>query len=296
MADTTQISRSYSDNFDIKEIVASEIVPEYFSDVPASVRTAGMIGFVTEQTSNISEDVFNTASVLFRESFPNRAQLPESIYSHAAIFQIEQVFSTAAACKFIIVMDEQVILDNVINDQYYDKDTGIYHFYIGRNTIIYVEDIPFTLDYPVQMNIVKKRTEKGDDYMFTAKYIRDSVYHNSISNISDPYVRLRRSENKYIAMEVQCHQATRSIIEENIISNNIVNYPIIDVPFNGNLAGFDIFYKAPKDSGFRFMQKLLVYSQPLSNTPFCYFQMHDDNTIRLTFNSKDNYWMPEFNS
>ena len=296
MADTTQISRSYSDNFDIKEIVASEIVPAYFSDVPASVRTAGMIGFVTEQTSNISEDVFNTASVLFRESFPNRAQLPESIYSHAAIFQIEQVFSTAAACKFIIVMDEQVILDNVINDQYYDKDTGIYHFYIGRNTIIYVEDIPFTLDYPVQMNIVKKRTEKGDDYMFTAKYIRDSVYHNSISNVSDPYVRLRRSENKYIAMEVQCHQATRSIVEESIISNNVVNYPIIDVPFSGALAGFDVFYKAPKDTGFSHMQKLLVYSQPLSNTPFCYFQMHDDKTIRITFNSKDNFWMPEFNS
>lgn len=296
MADTTSITRSYSDNFDIKEITASDIVPAYFSDVPASVRTAGMIGFVTEQVSNISEDAFNTASVLFRESFPNRAQLPESIYSHAAIFQIDQVFSTAAACKFIVVMDEQVILDNVINEDYYDKDTGIYHFYIGRNTLIYVEDIPFTFDYPIQMNIVKKRTEKGDDYMFTAKYIRDSVYTNSISNVTDPYVRLRRSENKYIAMEVQCHQATRSIIEENIISNNIVNYPIIDVPFNGNLAGFDVFYKAPKDSGFRHMTKLLVYSQPLNNTPFCYFQMHDDNTIRITFNSKDNYWMPEFNS
>ncbi len=296
MADTTKISRSYADNFDIKEMVADDIVPAYFSDVPASVRTAGMIGFVTEQTSNISEDAFNTASVLFRESFPNRAQLPESIYSHAAIFQIDQVFSTAAACKFLVVLDEQAILDNVINDEYYDKDTGIYHFYIGRNTLIYVEDIPFTFDYPIQLNIVKKRTEKGDDYMFTAKYMRDAIYYNSISNVNDPYVRIRRSENKYIAMEVQCHQATRFIVEENIVSNNVVNYPIIDVPFNGSLAGFDVFYKAPTDANFSHMRKLLVYSQPLNNEAFCYFQMLDSNTIRITFNSKDNYWMPEFNS
>lgn len=296
MADTTKISRSYADNFDIKDIVATEIVPEYFPDIPASLRTTGMIGFVTEQISNISEDAFNTASVLFRESFPNRAQLAESIYSHAAIFQIDQVFSTAAACKFIVVLDEQVILDNVINEKYYDKDSGIYHFYIGRNTMIYIEDIPFVFDYPIQLNIVKKRTEKGDDFMFTAKYVRDSIYYNSISNVTDPYVRIRRSENKYIAIEVQCHQATRFVVEESIISNNIVNYPIIDVPYNGKLAGFDVFYKAPKDETFSYMKKLLVYSQPLTNSSFCYFQMKDDNTIRITFNSKDNYWMPEFNS
>ena len=296
MADTTKISRSYSDNFDIKDMVTNDIVPEYFKDIPASVRTTGMIGLVTEQVSNISEDVFNTASVLFRESFPNRAQLPESIYSHAAIFQIDQVFATAAACKFLVVLDEKVILDNVINDDFYDKDTGIYHFYIGRNTIIYIEDIPFTFDYPIQMNIVKKRTETGDDYMFTAKYIRDAIYYNSISSVSDPYVRIRRSENGYIAMEVQCHQATRFIVEENIISNNVVNYPIIDVPFNGTLAGFDVFYKSPTDANFSYMKKLLVYSQPLNGEAFCYFQMLDNNTIRITFNSKDNYWMPEFNS
>mgnify|MGYP001707582185 CR=1 FL=1 len=59
------IDRDYSDNYSVKKYTEDVLVDKYFSDIDANLRTVGMIGFTTEQVSNISEDLFNTASVLF---------------------------------------------------------------------------------------------------------------------------------------------------------------------------------------------------------------------------------------
>lgn len=292
MSNPVTINRDYIDNFSVKEFAQKNLVEKYFSEIDPSLRSVGMIGYTTELMSNISEDTFNTGSVLFREGFPNRAQIPESIYSHAAIFQLSNIFSRAASCKFLLVLDENAIIKNMIND--YDKDTGIYHFYIDKDTKIYVEDLVFTLDYDIKMNIVKKNTEKGVDYLFTATYIMDE-YSNSVSELVDPYVKIRRSSDGYVAMEVQTHQCYRDVHYETLITNNAINFPITDVSFTGKLAGFDILYKSPSMNEYTQLKKQIVYSQA-SKTPFCYYQLLDSDTLRITFNTKDNYFMPEFNS
>ena len=308
MSEITNVTRDYSDNFAVKDFAINNLIPAYFPDIDVSLRSVGTLGYVTELITNYGEDVFNTGSVLFRESFPNRAQIPESIYSHAAIFQLSNIFSTAARCRILLVMEEEAIIKNMVDD--YDKDTGIYHFYIGKNTIIYVEDIPFCIDYDVQMNIVKKSTENGDDYLFTAAYIMNgNDYNNSISDITDPYVKIRRSADGYIAIEVVGHQCLRDVHYEQIITNSYINYPVIDIPFDGKLAGFDILYKPPTTSIYSQlsdkvivtedqyiqMETLISYSQAIKN-PFCYYELIDTNTLRITFNTKDNFFMPEFNS
>lgn len=298
--EATKVIRDYADNFSIKELTTNELIPTYFPDVDVSVRTSGTFGLLTEQISNISEDAFNTASVLFREAFANRAQIDESIYSHAAIFQIDDIFSRAAACRFLMVMDEEAIIQNILGDKEnpatYDKDTGIYHFYIGKETRIYVEDKPYVLDYDIRMDIVRKTsTTRRDEWLFTASYIMDE-YTNSISDLKDPYVKIRRSGNGYVAMEVMCHQCLRNVEYEAIISNNVVNYPVIDVNFTGKLAGFEILYKSPADLDYNTqLEPHIVYSQPVT-TPFCYYQLLNDSTLRITFNTKDNFYMCEFNS
>ena len=292
MSDDTLVTREYVDNFSVKEYVENGLLDKYFEDIDVSLRTVGMVGYTTELITNCTEDTFNAGSILFRESFPNRAQIAESIYSHAAIFQLDDIFSTASTCTFLLVVEEAAIIKNMIND--YDKDSGIYHFYIDKNTTIYVEDIPFTIDYDIRMDIIKRTTETGEDYLYTAKYIMDD-YTNSISDITDPYVKLRKSSDGYIALEVHTHQCMRDVRYESIITNSSINYPVIDINYDGKLAGFDILYKAPTDTGYKQMQTLIVYSQPLKN-PFCYYQSIDEETIRLTFNTKDTFFMPEFNS
>ena len=292
-SDNLTVNRSYRDNFDIKEFTESNLVAKYFPDIEPSLRTVGMIAFTTEQISNISEDVFNSGTVLFRETFPNRAQIPESIYSHAAIFQLQNVFSSAASCDFLLVMEEEAIIKNMVDDY----RNGIYYFYIDKNTIIYVEDIPFTIDYDIEMKIVKRTSEKyRDEYLFSASYMIPENFKNSMSDLKDPYIKVRRSDDGYVALEIHCHQCLRSVEYYNVLTSNNINYKTIDIEFEGKIAGFDIMYRDPSSTTFDTqLQKLVVYSQPVG-VPFCYYQMFDENTIRISFNTKDDFFSPKYGS
>ena len=273
MADSQTIERDYSDNFSVKEFAEKTLVPKYFSDIDPSLRTVGMIGYTTEQLSNISEDVFNSVSVLFRETFPNRAQLPESIYSHAALFQLSSAFSNPASCLFILSIEEDSIINNMQNN--YDALTGIYHFYIDKNTIIYVEDIPYTLDYDIDIRVVKKNTENGTDYIFSASYLVNE-YINSISSLTSPYIKIRHANGK-VTLEVRCHQCKREISYEPILTNSVINYPTIDIDFDQKLAGIDILYRKPSETNFNTqLTPLVEYSKPITS-PFCYYQMTDEH-------------------
>lgn len=288
------ITRSYIDNFSVKQFTKDELIEKYFPDIDASLRSVGMIGFTTEQVSNISEDLFNTATVLFRETFPNRAQIPESIYSHAAIFQLSNIFTSASACNFILVLEEDAIIKNMENS--YDKDTGLYTFYIDKDTVIMVENIPYVLDYDIEMKIAAKN---ADNYIFSASYVIPDYYKNAITEdntSNDPYIKIRRGKNNYIAMEVRCHQCTRTVYEETILTSDTVNYPTIDIPFSGYLAAFDVVYKTTTDDDYHTQLKpQVVYSQP-TEEPFCYYQLKNSSTLRITFNTKDDFFIPEYNS
>ena len=288
--DGTYVDRSYIDNFATKDY-GNALLDTYYPDTDISKRTVGMVGYTNEQIANITEDVFNTGSVYFREMFPNRAEIPESIYSHAAIFQLTDMFSSAASCLFLLVLEESAIRANME----YDKDSGYYYFFIDRDTTVYVEEKPFTLDYDIQLKIAKKKTDTGEDYIYSAYYVFDALV-NSISETDNPYIKIRRDGHGYLSLEVTMHQCTRTVVDESIINNSTVNYPIVDIPFEGNLCGFDVMYKSATDDDFYTqMNTLPVYSQPITQA-FCYYQLHDSSTLRLSFNSKDGFFMPDFNS
>lgn len=295
MADIT-IERSYIDNNTVKEYVSNVLVEKFFPDIDVDLRTVGMIGYVTELIANTSEDSFNTTSVLFRETFPNRAQLKESIYSHAALFQIDDVFSSAAACKFLIVLEEAAIINNLTrNDDAARKNE--YEFFIDKNTVIFVEGQPFTIDYDIRIVAVRRRPEDGigeDRWIFSAEYVT-SEYNNSLSSINEPYIRVRRSIDGYMALEVWTHQCIRDIREDEIIENVEVNFPVLDFKFSEQLAGFDILYKEAGSDTWVQLDKKIVYSQPQSE-PFCYYQIVKEGLLRISFNTKDTFFMPEFNS
>lgn len=285
------INRSYTDNFDIKEYTTNTLIPKYFTGNNISERTIGLLGLTTEQISNISEDVFNTGSVYMREVFPNRAEIPESIYSHAAIFELSNLFATASSCRFILVLDENSIINNL---QY---SNGIGYFYIDKNTIINVEGIDFSLDYDIMIKVTKKYKDNDTyTYVFAASYMISGEMNNAMNPMQNPYIPIKRSADGFLALEVRTGQYTREIVYETIIDNAKINAPILDIPYEGKLAGFDVMYKTADESTYTTqLKKQVKYSQP-STTPFCYYSKADENTLRITFNSKDLYFSPAFNS
>lgn len=285
--------RNYRDNFDFKSNTLDVLIPKYFPDQDISTRMSGLLGLTTEQLANISEDTFYSVSTLLKEFFITKATLPESIYSYAALFQISDVIGRAAKCRFLLVLDERE-LNKVFDEANMYATTQTQNIiYLSKNTMIYVEDKPFVFDYDIE--ITRKKTKiSATEYVYSAKYLV-TEYNNSISDIVNPYIKIRRTVDGFFALEVVAHQCIRTEIDENIIDNSSVNYPIIDVKFDGILAGFDAFYRAPGET--EYTQLLLRVENSLpEKDPFCFYKIVDENILRLSFSLNNSYFQPEFNS
>lgn len=286
MADENVIvSRDYTDIFSIKDMALSEIMPMFFAEETSNL-TVGEVGMVTELIGTTTEDVYNTASVLLTEAFPNKAKMTSSIYSHAAIFQLSNIIANAASCSFLLVLSEEDIIKNFVHKDNFD------YFYIDKDTTVYIEEIPFSLDYDIEIKSTVRNTKR----LFSAKYKINGESKNSVSHINDPYIKTKRSSNGLIALQVELRQYKRYVQYESIIDNSKLNYPTIKVSFSDRLAGFDVFYKAPGDSDYNTkLETKVEYSLPSKN-PFCYYKALDDSTIELSFTTKDGYFQPKFNS
>lgn len=282
------VNRDYTDNFSIKQTALAQLGEKYFSDINLSGLNVGVLGFTLEQIANITEDAFNTASVLITEAFPNRATIPESIYSHAALFQIDNTFAKCASCTFLMILQQEDVL------KYGTTSGSITTFYLDKNTLISVEDITFTLDYDIKITVTKKQVSGAEsEYLFAAQYVLD--HNNSISDVNDPYLKIRKTPNGYLILQFTAHQVVRTELEDSIISNTKINYPTLEFDFEGMLAGFDIFYKSPTDSEYTQMTKKIMYTTPIK-TPFCYYRLKDESTLKISFSSRDGYFQPDFNS
>lgn len=289
--DKIVVDRDYTDSYSIKDTALATLGQKYFGDIPLSALNVGEQGFVMEQIANITEDAMNTASVLINEAFPNKAIIPESIYSHAAIFQLDNSFGSAATCTFVLLLQQEDIL--LYGSQ--DSSNGTVVFKIDKDMIINVEDISFTLDYDVVIEAKKKNIAGTyqSEYVYSAKY--DMAIPNSVSNVTNPYLKMRKVNNGLLMLELTARQVTRTELHEQIITNTKINYPVLDFEFDDTLAGFDIFYKAPTASDYTRLDKLVKFSLPLK-TPFCYYRLKDENILEISFSPKDGYFQPEFNS
>lgn len=285
--------RNYKDNFSFKEFTLNTLVPKFFPDEDISTLTTGLLGMITEALSITTEDSFNTVSTIIKEFFPNKASLPETIYNYAALFQTTAGMGSACVCNFLLVFDEKelsAIFDKV---NLYATSTNKNCIYISKNTTIYVENIPFVLDYDVE--ITRKKTMIADtDYVYSAKYVT-IPYKNSISNIENPYIKIRRSADSYLSLEVVTHQCIRQEESQKIIDNTIINYPMLDFTFSDTLAGIDVFYRETSTDEWTQLDLLVENSLP-QKEPFCYYKIVDEGILRISFSNTDSYFQPKFNS
>ena len=264
MADKVIIDRDYVDAFSFKQDAINTIMPKYFPSNTSDLNV-GLKGYVTELIGNSTEDTYNTISTLFVEQFPNRAQIPESIYSHAAIFQLSDTFGRAAYGKFLLILKEEELrkyAETNYSENNENKDYVLIH--ISGNTQIHVENIIFTLDYPIE---IRGRKTKNGEFVYTANYMMYEeskpdtwLNYNSFSNINSPHIRVRKAINGMIGLEVQAHQLIKYTQEETIVSNNTINYPVLTVYHEDQLAGMDIFYKAPTSTNWQLLEKKIIYS------------------------------------
>lgn len=291
---TTSVTRDYKDLFSYKNLVRSEMIPKYFPDEDISTLNVGLMGLITEVTGIVTEDTFNAVSVMLREFFPNKALLPESIYTYAGLFQMSNMIGKASKCKFLMIISEAELLK--IFEQYaLANGQATDNIYISKNTTIYLEELPFVLDYDIEITRKRSKLLASEEWAYGAKYMINP-YKNSISDIVNPYIKIRKSTNGYLALEVITHQCERiEPPEERIVDNSSLNYTTIEVGFNDTLAGFDVFYRNPGEEEFIQLDCLVINSLPQSD-PFCYYRILDEKVLQISFAMSSSYFQPEFNS
>lgn len=294
MEKTTDVTRNYKDLFSYKDFVSKKMIPKYFPDEDISTLNVGLMGLITEQTGIVVEDTFNAVSTMLREFFPNKAMFPESVYTYAGLFQLSNMIGKASKCKFLMIISEAELL-KIFEQSALANGYATDNVYISKNTTIYLEDLPFVLDYDIEITRKRSKLLVSQEWVYGAKYMI-TPYKNSISDIVNPYIKIRKSTDGYLALEVITHQCIRiEPQEERIVDNSNLNYTTIDVQFEDTLAGFDVFYKDPNSEEFIQLDCLVVNSLPQAD-PFCYYRITDEHILQISFAMSSSYFQPEFNS
>lgn len=283
------MSKNFTSVQNIKEYAITEVAPKYFNMADTNQLNVGLLGYTTEVSASLTEDTFNTISTYIREIFPNMAQLPETIYSFAASLQISDVFATASSCPVALFVKEE----DVVNRG--EKQESQIRFNMDSNLKIDIEGKEFILDYDLAIT-ARPDTTKPGEYYFNVQYLLD--HENSISEVRNPYLQSKQvsiGTDKYIAFLVWARQAVRYEQIENVLNNDQISVPTYSFEYSGDLAGFDVFYKAPGSNEHIQLEKKMINSAP-SSRPFCYYKINDDTRVSITFSTKDNYFRPAFNS
>ena len=293
------VVKNGTSRYDIKDYITNTVAPKYFSGITnMNDLTVGLFGYVTDVLADITNDTMFTISSLYKEIFPQLAELPESIYNHALIYQLSNTFAVPAEVGFNIVISEESILNNGTAGgnktyQYFDIDS---------NMEFNIDSITFMLDYDIRI-MSRKYTytdESGSEiteWSHSAQYLMNK--ENDISNLTNPYIKsstyINSNGKRYIVLAVKLHQVTKKTISDIILNNDTVNVVTLNYPFQDQLANFDIYYKAPNSTSYVQLKKQLTNSAKL-DTAFCFYKLVDDNTLQITFSGDDSYFQPEYNS
>lgn len=292
-------NKDYSSIYDIKQFAMKELAPKYFNTDEVNDLNIGLLGFVSEFIGTATEDSFNAVSVYMNEMFPHLAKLPETIYNNATLFQLDGSLAVPSKCTFYIFISENILRQHEANTKKPSNTTGdIYNFYLDSDMVIDVEGLRFKPDYDILISY--RQDPRTGTNIYNAEYVfnkHDTDYKNTLSDIIRTNIRIKRVSfdgSDYIQLEVQCHQIEKFTLEETITFNDVITTPRIIVPFDGKLANFEVFYKAPEDANYIQLSKRLFGTPPVENK-FCYYKMVDEGELELSFTTRDGYFQPEYN-
>lgn len=161
MTDITEIDTKYN---------LSNLISNYDS---IKYNPAGIIGAVLEYLNNVTQNkvslvdptnplvmllessAVNTAAAiteanfLLRKQYPILAETEEELYRHMSDKDYLDRFSTPSRAMFNFVIEYNSLVRNAVRveGENYSKVT------IARNTNIYIEDIPFSIQYPIDIRL-----------------------------------------------------------------------------------------------------------------------------------------------
>ena len=280
--------RKYTSLYDIKDFALNVIGPKYFPEDVIEGYNVGLLGYSLDLMTTATEDMFNTVPIVANEMFPNLAQMPNSIYNYASLFQEHNLLATPAVMECVLLLP----IDSLLEHATPGSDGTYRQFILDQRTRVEIEEHSFILDYDIMITLRPYRK----DYIITCSYLRE--FNNSISNIINPYIKYQKynyNGTKYVAMLVKMRRCDKHVFDTRIIDNDRINVSTIQIPFTEQLAGFEVFYRDSSFKKFIQLQKRIVNSKAIKE-PFCYYKLKNNNMLEISFTTRENYFKPVFNS
>lgn len=280
--------KKYTSIYEIKDYALNVLGPKYFPEDVIEGYNIGFLGYTLDLMANTTEDIFNTVPIMINEMYPNLAQMPSSIYSYASLFQYSNLMATPATmdCVLLLPMDALLEHSTLSNDGTYMT------FTLDQRTQVMVEEHAFMLEYDV---LITLRPYRGEN-IITVSYLRD--FSNDLSSIKNPYIKYQKYNYKgvrYLAILVKMRRCYKYEYTERILNNDRINVATINVPFQDQLANFEVFYRESTDYKYTQLQKKILNSRAIKD-PFCYYRLKTDTILELSFSARENYFRPAFNS
>lgn len=279
------MDRDYSSIYTTKDFF-QKVMPLYFNKDELSLSTIGALGMFIDINTTITEDMINIAARYINEQMPGQAELPDFIYANAANYGISSVFGTPAKMSMLIMVKEADVLNNAKNV------SGHKEFVLDSDMSILVDDLYFSIPYDIKI----RSTEFNGDYNHMAFY--DISYTNEVVSENVPFIKIMKtvvSGDIWLVLRVNVYQYIRRKYTEPITTNNKLNIPFIDLEFSNQLCNFEAFYTPAGSTTMTQLEKR-AEKEIAVTTPFIYYRLTGDNSIRFSFANDDRYFLPDYNS
>ena len=111
------------------------------------VDSATPFGFLLQATATTTSAAIDEAHSLIRKQYPAEAQTEEDLYLHMSDRDYLNRFAMPSSARFIFAFDKEELLQKMVHDEELD----IRKLIIPRNTIVTINNIVFTLQYPIEI-------------------------------------------------------------------------------------------------------------------------------------------------
>lgn len=268
------------DSANIKEYIIENIAKKYIPLKNQSNYRVGIFGHINEVMADSIEDTAVSVKTLYPELFPNKARLPESIYAYAALAKYDNFNAQPAEAAFYLAVYEEELMAKL------DRSSGAPMYTISSDIVFYVDDMPFMLDYPINITLFNETNK--DERIFNAVY--DMSINNPLSTLESPYINLLKMEmgdainpQKMLLLGVELKQLIKSTTEKSVLTNEVVENTSMRFEFDGDLANFEVYYSKEGSNTYEYLEKYLEDSPVISTSKYCYYKFLTENMIEVIF-------------
>ena len=288
MSDKIDLS-SYS----IQKKWIEEVAPNYFNVDDINMLKAGLFGYMNEVLSNSFEDALHMQTIMSKEIFPNKAVLPDSIYTYSALADFNDFYAVGATVPIVLALKKE----DIIKNSDLNPTTNYLELYISKYSSLIIDNkIPFILDYDIK--IISRKNK--NDYIMSAQYIMNEI--NELSDIKTPFITsavLTNANDTYMYLTLNCRQLSRTTVSHLVYSNDAVENIDYEAEYEGRLAGFNVYYKPNS-----YLDEKILLTKYFTGTAipddssekFCMYSLNSANKINISFSAHPSYFRPRFNS